>query len=59
MKGLIYFTDGLGAFPKRRPPYDTAFVFLDDGMYNEREVPPWAMKVVLGRKDLEISYQKE
>lgn len=59
LKGLIYFTDGWGAFPKRRPPYDTAFVFLDDGMYNEREVPPWAMKVVLGRKDLEISYQKE
>lgn len=59
LKGLIYFTDGWGQFPKKRPPYDTAFVFLDDGAYNEREVPPWAMKVILGKEDLEISYNKE
>lgn len=59
LKGLIYFTDGWGQFPKRRPPYETAFVFFDEGMYNEREVPPWAMKVILGKADLEISYNKE
>ena len=59
LKGLIYFTDGWGQFPKRRPPYETAFVFFDEGMYNEREVPPWAMKVILGKEDLEISYNKE
>lgn len=59
LKGLIYFTDGWGQFPKRRPPYETAFVSFDEGMYNEREVPPWAMKVILGKEDLEISYNKE
>lgn len=59
LKGLIYFTDGWGQFPKRRPPYETAFVFFDESMYNEREVPPWAMKVILGKEDLEISYNKE
>lgn len=59
LKGLIYFTDGWGQFPKRRPPYETAFVFFDEGMYNEQEVPPWAMKVILGKEDLEISYNKE
>lgn len=30
LKGLIYFTDGYGTFPKRRPPYDAAFVFYHE-----------------------------
>ncbi len=59
LQGLIYFTDGWGTFPKHRPPYDTAFVFLDDGTYAERQVPPWAMKVVLGKEDLQITKNKE
>ena len=28
LKGLIYFTDGYGEFPKTKPPFDTAFVFM-------------------------------
>ena len=28
--GLIYFTDGQGTYPARKPDYDTAFVFVDD-----------------------------
>lgn len=44
--GLIYFTDGHGTYPKRKPDYDTAFVFVDDGI-DEVKVPPWAMKVAL------------
>ena len=59
LQGLIYFTDGWGTFPKYRPPYDTAFVFLDDGTYADRQVPPWAMKVVLGKEDLEIIKNEE
>ena len=46
LKGLIYFTDGMGTFPKRKPPYETAFVFMDDTQVFRR-VPPWAMKVVI------------
>ncbi len=46
LRGLVYFTDGLGTFPKKRPAYDTAFVFVDDAAA-ERKVPPWAMKVLL------------
>jgi hypothetical protein len=46
--GLIYFTDGQGTYPKRRPVYETAFVFLDsDDAAASCPVPPWAMKVVL------------
>lgn len=52
LKGLIYFTDGYGIFPRRRPAYDTAFVFYHED-YMDYNVPPWAMKVVLGEEDLE------
>lgn len=49
LKGMIYFTDGFGTFPARKPDFDTAFVFVnDDG--NTPDVPPWAIKLVL-RKD--------
>ena len=46
LKGLIYFTDGLGTYPVSKPAYKTAFVFVESG-YNVPEVPVWAMKVVL------------
>lgn len=52
LKGLIYFTDGMGTFPARRPRYDTAFVFCDD-KYRAHEVPPWAMKLEIRTSDLE------
>ncbi len=46
LRGLIYFTDGLGTFPERAPDYETAFVFIDDG-FRIPEVPAWAIKLVL------------
>ena len=46
LRGLIYFTDGKGTYPEHMPPYDTAFVFLEEDGIPMR-VPPWAMKVVL------------
>lgn len=49
LKGLIYFTDGYGDFPEKMPDYKTAFVFIDDD-YNNLDVPPWAIKLIL-RKD--------
>lgn len=49
LKGLIYLTDGYGSFPAQKPPYETAFVFIDDEP-NNYDVPPWAIKLVL-RKD--------
>lgn len=51
LKGLIYFTDGYGAFPARKPDYDTAFVFIDDD-YNNPNVPAWAMKLVLQKDEI-------
>ena len=51
LKGLIYFTDGYGAFPAKKPDYDTAFVFIDDD-YNNPNVPTWAMKLVLQKDEI-------
>lgn len=51
LKGLIYFTDGVGTFPSKMPEYQTAFVFLDDE-YNNYDVPPWAMKLILKREEI-------
>ena len=51
LKGLIYFTDGLGIYPLSKPAYRTAFVFVESG-YNVPEVPVWAMKVVLRPDEL-------
>ena len=51
LRGLIYFTDGCGTYPEKQPPYNTAFVFLDDE-YNNYEVPVWAMKLILETRDI-------
>ena len=48
--GLLYFTDGKGIYPKKRPEYKTAFLFLDD--YDESAVPPWAMRLRVEQEDI-------
>ena len=51
LKGLIYFTDGYGEFPAKKPPFDAAFVFIDEG--NEPpKVPAWAIKLVLRKEEI-------
>ena len=51
LKGLIYFTDGYGDFPAKKPDYETAFVFLDEEM-NNYDVPPWAIKLKLQKEEV-------
>lgn len=51
LRGLIYFTDGQGLFPSTKPAYDTAFAFLREA-YEEAQVPPWAMKLIIEPEDL-------
>ena len=46
MQGALYFTDGKGTYPARRPPFDVAFLFLENGA-PPPDVPPWAMRLVL------------
>ena len=40
----------MGTYPARRPAYDTAFLFLGD-RFDDANVPPWAMKVVLDEEE--------
>ena len=51
LRGLLYFTDGYGIFPVKMPPFETAFVFLQN-QYRDVDVPPWAIKLILGENDL-------
>lgn len=57
LRGLLYFTDGYGMFPAKKPPYDTAFIFMKED-YKDVDVPPWAIKIILdaeeyGQKEIE------
>ena len=54
LKGMIYFTDGFGIYPKKMPPYKTAFVFMQDN-YRDVDVPVWAMKLILDEDDFDKS----
>ena len=51
LRGLIYFTDGYGDFPERKPAYETAFLFVEDA-FNNPDVPPWAIKLVLQKDEI-------
>lgn len=51
LKGVIYFTDGWGIFPEKKPIYDAAFVFIRQDDFNPN-VPPWAIKLVLDKEDI-------
>ncbi len=51
LRGLLYFTDGYGTFPAKMPPYETAFIFIKDN-YQDVDVPPWAIKLILGPDEL-------
>ena len=49
LKALLYFTDGDGTFPREKPGFETAFVFLEENEFMET-VPGWAKKLVSGRR---------
>ena len=52
LRGLIYFTDGMGTFPEAAPDFDAAFVFVEDEARETPPVPPWAIKLTVAEEDL-------
>ena len=42
----------MGIYPQRRPPWETAFVLLEEPPMSVR-MPPWAIRLVLGLPGLE------
>ena len=51
LRGLIYFMDGLGLYPKKRPKYDAAFVMLEGECWPD-SVPPWGIRVILREDEI-------
>lgn len=51
LRGLLYFTDGLGLYPKKRPKYDAAFVMLEGECWPDI-VPPWGIRVILREDEI-------
>lgn len=49
LQGLLYFTDGRGVYPKKKPDFKTAFVFLRNEL-DAPKLPPWAYKVIWEQK---------
>lgn len=62
LRGLLYFTDGYGIYPSKMPPYQTAFVFMQED-YNDKDVPPWALKLIVeelpAQKDERVELLRE
>ena len=54
LRGMIYFTDGMGIYPKKRPRYDAAFVMLE-GEAHPENVPPWGIRAVLREAEIAAS----
>lgn len=50
LKGLLYFTDGDGVYPRRPTPYETAFVFTTRRAL-ERDIPKWIIPLCLERAE--------
>ena len=50
LKGLLYFTDGDGVYPRRPTPYETAFVFSSRRALDFKR-PRWIIPLCLERPD--------
>lgn len=53
LKGMIYFTDGFGIFPQKKPDYEVAFVFVENDRWPiPEDIPPWVIKLVLQKDEI-------
>jgi len=44
LNGMLYFTDGNGIYPTKKPSYQVAFIFVET-KGEVKQVPPWAIKL--------------
>ena len=51
LKGLIYFTDGYGIYPEKKPDFDVVFAFLGEDT-SRPATPAWSMKAVIEEDEL-------
>ena len=55
---MLYFTDGMGIYPRRRTDYETAFILLEEPP-NAYQIPPWCIRVILGPEGLERAEREQ
>lgn len=48
LKGLLYFSDGDGVYPREKPPCETAFIF-PDFRFLELKIPEWVVKICINQ----------
>jgi len=54
LKALLYFSDGDGAWPREKPDYEVAFVFLQKSE-KMALAPPWAQRLVVDSLEWTVS----
>ena len=52
LRGLLYFTDGMGIYPEKRPDYETAFILLEEPPLAV-QMPAWAIRITLDLPEYE------
>lgn len=57
LSGILFFTDGSGIYPSKKPDVPTTFIFLNHH-YDAIDVPPWANTLILdAEKPKGIDYE--
>lgn len=54
LKALLYFSDGDGAWPREKPDYEVAFVFLKESE-KMKLAPPWALRLLADSTEWTVS----
>ena len=47
MNGMLYFTDGMGVYPRKKPEYPVAFISDSEVLDEIPEVPAWAIRYLM------------
>ena len=47
LNGVLYFTDGMGVYPRKKPEYPVAFIYDSEVLDEIPEVPAWAIRYLM------------
>ena len=47
LNGMLYFTDGMGVYPRKNPEYPVAFIYDSEVLDKIPEVPAWAIRYLM------------
>lgn len=47
LNGVLYFTDGMGVYPRKKPEYPVAFIYDSEVLDKIPEVPAWAIRYLM------------